>query len=360
MSDASTKQLLEMYMEEATAPLFLSGFFKSPARNFHNSEKVEIDVLRDDEDVAIVIQDLSVGARHNESTVYTNKGFTPPIYDEQGAVHAYDLIKRSPGENPFEDPQYNANAVREAFRIFRKLERKIRRALELQASQVLQTGALTLKDQTGTALFSLDFDAKATHLITVGTPWANDGATGDPLADLGNAAEAVRRDGKKRPDRLIFGKQALRRFLANAKVKAALDNRRFVLGEIRPAQASEDGASFRGLISVDHYEMEIWLYDGFYTDPQTGDHTPYVEDNNVIMLSSQGRLDLTFGRIPLIGARDPRAMPYLPSIRSPERGLDLTTNAWITQDSKHLMVSAGTRPLTIPTAIDTFARLTVA
>jgi hypothetical protein len=44
---------------------------------------------------------------------------------------------------------------------------------------------------------------------------------------------------------------------------------------------------------------------------------------------------------------------------SGDRGLDLTTNAWFTPDGEHLMVSAGTRPLTIPTAIDTFARLDV-
>jgi hypothetical protein len=44
---------------------------------------------------------------------------------------------------------------------------------------------------------------------------------------------------------------------------------------------------------------------------------------------------------------------------SSERGLDFTTNAWFTPDGRHLKVSAGTRPLTIPTAIDTFARLNV-
>ncbi len=37
--------------------------------------------------------------------------------------------------------------------------------------------------------------------------------------------------------------------------------------------------------------------------------------------------------------------------------IDMTTNAWFTPDNKHLKVSAGTRPLTIPTAIDTFGRI---
>jgi hypothetical protein len=53
-------------------------------------------------------------------------------------------------------------------------------------------------------------------------------------------------------------------------------------------------------------------------------------------------------------------MGYLPGrIASEGKGLDLTTNAWVSPDGKTVNVSAGTRPLTIPTAIDTFARLKI-
>lgn len=358
MSDASTIQLIDMYLEEASAPMFLSGFFRSPPQNFHTSEEIELDIQRDSEDVAIVITDLSMGPRNNEATVYTNKKFKPPIFDEQGHVSSYDMIKRQPGQNPFASPDYGANAVRQAFGIFRKLENKIRRAVELMASQVLQTGQLTLTDKAGTALYTLDFQAKATHMKTVTTTWATNGSAGTPLPDLGDLAGVVRRDGKLEPKRLVFGDSALQRFLANADVQKSLDVRRMEVGQIAP-QSRGQGATFQGWVWIGHYRFEIWTYDGWYKHPVTGVATPYVHPEHVIMLGD-GRLDLTFGAIPMIVPPDQRALPFLPPrISSAGGGIDLTTNAWVTPDGKHVMVSAGTRPMTIPTAIDTFARLKV-
>ena len=359
MSDESTIRMIELYNEEAEAPMFLAEFFKSPARNFHNTEEVEIDILRDDEDVAVVIQDLTVAPRSNQNNVFTNKLFVPPIYDEELAITAFNLIKRQPGVDPFQDPNFGANALREAFSGFAKLERKIRRAIELQASQVLQSGVLTLTDGAGNTLFSLDFSPKSTHFVTVAADWAADGTTGDPLADLESLSNVIRRDGKKRPDRLIFGADAMNRFLANPKVIEELNFRRAALIDMAPVDRG-NGATFRGTIRVGHYMMEMWMYDGFFSAPTTGTPTPYVGEDRVIMLSSDGRLDLTFGSIPLLASPESRALPFLPSqIRSTDRGMALTTNSWLTPNNKALMVSAGTRPLCIPTALDTFGALDV-
>ena len=359
MSDASTKHMITEYMEEASAPMFLSGFFQSPPRNFHTTEKIEIDVLRDEEEIAVVITDLSADARSNESTLYTNKGFTPPIFKEEGAINAYKLIKRRAGEDPFQDPDFGSNALDESFTIFRRLDRKIRRSVELMASQVLQTGKLTLIDNAGVELYALDFQPKSTHMVTTGTTWHTAGTSGDPLADLASLAEVVRRDGKKQPNKLLFGTSALSRFLANANVKERLDNRAMQLGSIAPESRGQ-GATFQGWVWIGHYKFEIWMYDGFYKHPQTGTLTPYIDTDNVIMTSDGARLDLSYGAIPRITGPEARALPFLPPrMSSSEAGLDLTTNAWITPNGETLMVSAGTRPLTIPTAIDTFGRLNV-
>lgn len=359
MSDASTTAMLEMYEEESEAPLFLAGHFQSPQENFHTTEKVEIDVLRDDEQIAIVVQDLTVSGRENESDVYVNKGFTPPIFDEVGTINAYNLIKRQPGQNPFQDPNYGAAATFEAFRIFRKLQKKIKRSVELMASQVLQTGQLTLTNAAGVALYTLNFQPKATHIATVTTTWAADGLTGNPLADLAALAQVVRRDGKKNPNKLIFGTTAMTRFLANADVKAKLDNRAMQLGQVAPTARGE-GATFMGWVFIGHYRFEMWMYDGFYRDPVSGNLTDYVHPEKVIMMSEGGRLDLSFGAIPIFTPPEARAMAFLPPrMSSSERGFDFTTNSWVTDDGKNLKVSAGTRPLTIPTAIDTYACLDI-
>ncbi len=366
MSDASNAKMLAMYEEQAEAPMFLAGLFRSPPQNFHRTEKVEIDILRDDEDIAIAVHDLSVGARANQSTLMTNKGYTPPILDEEGTITAYDQIKRQAGQDPYTDPDYAANATIQAFRLFSKLERKIRRTIELMASQVFQTGTVTLTDSAGVGIYTIDFQAKASHLVQCGVTagygavWAADGSTGTPLADLELMAKAVRRDGKIRPNKLIFGSSAMQKFLANADVKAKLDNRGMNLGQVAPESRGE-GATFQGWVWIGHYRFEMWMYDGFYRDPVTGNHTDYISPNNVVMTGDKARYDLSFGAIPLLRTPAQPAMGFLPPrMSSSKLGLDLSINAFFTPDGRQLKLQAGTRPLTIPTAIDTFARLTVA
>lgn len=359
MSDAGTRRMLSMYMDGITPTMFLASHFRTPPENFHRSEKVEIDVLRNEPRIAVPVPSINSGARMHESSKYVNKAYTPPIYDLETSISAYDKLQRRAGQDPFEDPDFLGAAASEAFRYMRELEGLIRRGIELQASQVFQTGVISLVDASGAVIYTLDFKPKATHLVTVTTTWALDGTSGDPIADLESLAEVVRRDGKHEPDRLIFGKSALARFLANSKVKDRLDNRRMELGLIDP-QMQGNGATFFGRVWVGQYLFEIWGYKETFIHPQTGNHTAYVDDDNVIMLSKTGRLDLTFGELPMFVQPEARAAQFLPPRMSmPTAGMDLQTNAWVTPDGKQLRLSAGTRALCIPTAIDTFGRLNV-
>ena len=358
MSDSSTKAMIEMHKEDTAAPLFLTGFFRSTPRNFHTTEEVELDIIREDEDVAIVVTDMSAGANLNEATRYTNKSFTPPVFKEAGVISAFSQIKRRAGQNPFEDPDFAANAAEEAMDVLHKIERKIHRSIELQASQVLQTGVVTLTDSTGTTRYTLNYGLKSSHFVNSAVPWAEDGSTGNPLGDVSDLADDVRRDGKKRPSRLVFGSSAFRRFLANADVKARLDNRSMQVGSVAPEVRGE-GATFQGWVWIGHYRFEMWTYDGFYKNPQSGDLVPFVADNSVIMLSDGARLDLSFGAIPSFLTPEQRVLDFLPArISNPERGMDISTASWMAQDGSALYVQAGTRPLCIPTAGDTFGCLT--
>ena len=183
MSTDLTIKMLDLYQQLTETPRFLSGFFTSPARNFHSSEEVEIDILREDEEVAVAVMDITAGARDNQATLLTNKRFKPPVFKEAGPISAYELPKRSPGQDPFQDPNYQANAMRAGVDIARRCEQKVRRAVELMASQCLQTGTLALKDEAGTSVFTMDFSPKTAHFPNAGVTWDGAGA-GDPIEDL--------------------------------------------------------------------------------------------------------------------------------------------------------------------------------
>lgn len=355
MSDAITKRMIAAYLQDRAPTLFLTGFFQTPPQNFHNSEEVEIDIMRGEEDVSVVIQDLSTGYRMNSADLYTNKSFKPPIHKEAAPINAFDLIKREFGQNPFENVDFQANATVRAFREFRKIENKIRRAVELQASQVLQTGTVTLTDSSGNSLYTIDYQPKNTHFVTTGTSWNAGG--NDPLGDLNSLGQTIRADGLTDPDTLIFGDTAWDLFINNADVQTRLELRRGMLGEVAP-EVRGSGANFMGYIWIGNYRYSMWTYTGRYKHPQTGVSTAYVEADKVIMMSSTGRLDGTFGAIPRIAPPDSRALPFIPPrMADAQGGMDLFTNAWLSADGEQLFVGAGARPLMIPTAIDTFGCL---
>ena len=88
----------------------------------------------------------------------------------------------------------------------------------------------------------------------------------------------------------------------------------------------------------------------------------YVSPEKVIVRSSTGRLDATFGAIPnigtLMGAQATNLLPEMPGrVSNGEGGMDLFTNVWLSPDGEQLFGGAGARPLMIPTAIDTYGCL---
>jgi hypothetical protein len=350
--------MLDAYSQVAPPTMFLSGFFKSPARNFHSSEEVEIDIVRSGREISIAIQSLAAGYRENSKDLYTNKSFKPPIHKESFSLDSATLIKRMPGQNPFESPNFRANAIVRMMEGMQEVDRKIRRSIELQSSQVLQTGVVTLVDSSGNEIFGIDYKPKATHFPTSALAWDAVGNT--KLADLEALADAINDDGLTEPTDAIFGADAWNAFIRDEGVQALLDNRRMVLGGVAPEK--RNGAKFMGMIELGSYRVNMWTYNGKYDDPQTSNVTRYISPEKVVMLDSEARLDATFGAIPNIGRElgitGAGVIPELPSrFSNVEGGMDLFTNAWITPDGENLFGGVGARPLMIPTAIDTFGCL---
>lgn len=355
MSGTTTKVMLAKYEQEADPTLFLSGQFQSPRENFHNSEEVEIDIIRSEEDVSIAIQDLSTGARLNSEDLYTNKGFKPPIHKEAGAINAHNLIKRMPGDDPFKSVDFMANAIARGVRLGKKLQRKILRAIELQSSQVMTTGTVTLIDENGAAIYTIDYKPKATHFPTAANAWNTANAT--IFADIQSLANVIRSDGLSNPDTIIMGEASYEALLQDTETKDRLDNRRIEGNGIVPLDRMGNGGIYRGVLEVGNYRYDLWTYGGRYKHPQTGVSTQYIPDDKVVIRASSGRMDATFGGIPRLTTDSRVPAPLTSRISVPGQMLDIQNNAYITPNGETLMMETGTRPLMIPTAIDTFGCL---
>lgn len=357
MSDNSTTLMLERFRLEAGVPGYFASMFRTGPRNIHTTEKVEIDVVREDEDIAVPVPNIASGYRANERDKFVNKGYTPPILKESFGITMFDTMKRQPGANPFDNPDFARAAGEQSFDGVRLLTNKVRRTVELMASQVMQTGAITLVDDAGLTVFSLDFGLRSSHKITT-TTWAADGSTGTPLADVSSAAQVIRKDGKRRANKLTFGNGAMQRFLANAKVQAALDKFKMNLGALSPGLRNED-STFYGYIWIDNYQYELWLLDSYYKHPQTGTLTPFMNDNKVVISCSGARMDLSWGLIPRIVPSDARAAQFMPSrLTALDAGMDLQLYSYIPADGESVVMNLGARPCTLPTEIDSYACLT--
>jgi len=359
MSNLDTKRMISAYTQKAKPSLFLSGFFQSPQENFHNTEEVEIDIERSDEDISIVIENMATGYRMNSADLSTNKGFIPPAYKEAIGLNSFELLNRMPGVNPFANNDFRANLILKFFKGMRKIEDKLRRSFEQQASQILQTGILTLKDDAGVDLYTLDFKPKATHFPTAGTAW---NAGGDVAGDINSVAEIIRDDGLEDPDQLIMGVDAFEAAIKNTDFKSRFDIRNITMGTISPMVPNGKGGNFRGTVEIGNYKYDIWTYGGRFKDPQTGLKVQYVDPASCIVRSSTARMDATFGAIPnigkLLGVQKTNLLPEMPGrVSNVEGGMDMFTNVWLSEDGENLFGGVGVRPLLIPTAIDTYGNI---
>jgi hypothetical protein len=127
-------------------------------------------------------------------------------------------------------------------------------------------------------------------------------------------------------------------------------------------QMKGGGGQYRGTIEIDNYRFDCWTYNGMYTHPNTGVATLFVPGDKVIMRASGGRLDATFGAIPnvaqLLGVQNVINIPELPGrLANTEGGMDMFVRTWLSPDGEQFFAGFGSRPLLIPTAIDTYGCL---
>lgn len=370
MAVDKTIQMLEPYVEQVDAPNHLTSLFTIPRGGIHDAFKVKVDVRRTTRGVAFPMKDPSAGYHMNTRQGYSSKELEPAAYKEGFSISADELMgDRAFGLDPFKEPGLMARAQDEMSRVVPNLNDLIRRGMEIQASQIMQTCALSLVDNTNAVVFAEDFAPKATHFANASIAWTTT-ATAVPFTDIRNMCDLNMRDGKTPPKRLHLNSVTLAELKATAEFIAAMDvNYRTYSGELfrlnsgaQPVHGmvggGKGGAIFRGVLEVANYLLDLWVYDGEYDHPYTGAATKYIADHKVI-IESGGRMDATFGRIHNFGT-DGRGDRFITNGRMTNKDLlmDMSVVAWVEPNGSAFSVGIGTRALLFPVAVDTFACLT--
>jgi len=356
MTTPATKKMIRAYYEQRPLKMFLQSLFQSPPENFHKSEKVEWEVERDGEEVAVAIKDYSTGYRNNTADEYTAKELVPPAYKESFRLHVYDQMKKQSGKVDTDDPDFQAAATAKSFKNYRRIEKKIRRAIELQCGQILTTGQLDLKDENGNTIYAIDFKPKAAHFFSAGTAW--NAASPTIEANIMTAAQLVRNNTGLDADEIIMDENSWVAAKNNADFMKIFDYRRADFGSLgeNGNKYANTGATYHGRIQIGAYWYSIYTYDKTYTDPETGNTSRFLPSAKCVVRASEGRLDLTFGYVPNFRPIASQALRFLPGrMSSRAQGMDMFPNAWLSLDGEAMFAGLASRPCAIPTAIDSFA-----
>lgn len=337
---------------------FLTSFYRPiEGSTGKTSDTVSWDIVRYQDLIAGTV-DKNTGANINKTERFSTKDIEPPTYNEAVAINSADLVNRLPGENPFSaaERSYTSRFITAANEALVEMDALISRSVEVQASQIFQTGELALE---GARPFAADFFPKASHFPSASTVWS-DATNAVPLDDLESLANQIKTDSRRRVMRAIFGRTALREFLATDQVTGRADIARFNLVNVDP-RLQDFGASRYGLVTTGAYDLEMWQYDDEFEPLAGGGNQTYVDDDKVILLpdyNQRGGLVVTSVIVPQILPPDPRVAAFISMPTRSRAGYDLVPNVWT--DSEGLTINAGfrTRVVLIPQEIDGFGCLT--
>jgi hypothetical protein len=242
---------------------------------------------------------------------------------------------------------------------FVEIEKRFNYQLEFQASQILQTGTVTLYDENGIAAYTISFQPKATHFPTVTTNWSD--ANSNPDADIISLCDVIRTDGQVSVKRLIFGEDALTNYLKNANTTDKFDTLNYNSGVFNPQEQNED-TDFLGDLLIGTKRIQCYLYKGTYKSPvlNAGTETPFVAKDKVIFLPSENSVNLDFRKkylmVPTIVGVSPDAQAYIPgSMNLGNRAY--TVNAYIDAEQDSLHIQLKNKQMLIPVSIDAFGCL---
>jgi hypothetical protein len=349
---------MQMFQQVRPSAGALTRTFKPvPGSTGRYVDDMTWDIVRDDNLIAGTLKKYS-GSHGNTGQLFTSKAVDFPDYGEHSRINLGELTNRLPGENPFAaaDTTFQTRLLQRIRMEMPTLVKKIERSIELQAAQILTTGALALP---GDEPFSMSFNAKGTHFPTTGTSWASL-STADPIGDLAALAKVIATDSDKRVTDAIFGCTAALNFINNANVKADSDLARHDTVGVAPTQFDDSGMSFFGRVTIGGYSIRLWQYDRRYTPFGGGAQTPFIPDDKVVLIPNMDVEDhgmvVVSAKEALLGP-DPRVAGLFRFPATAAGGFDLTPNAWSDAEGKVLNYGFRTRAILVPQAIDSFGCL---
>jgi hypothetical protein len=337
---------------------FLTSFFKVGPESFTDVDEVELDIIRNGEEIAPVVTNLSTGAVAIVEDTFTNKKVPFPVYALEAPVGIDQLMARQPGENAYQDRvDWFGRLARILVSRFTKMTAMLRRSIELQAAQIFQTGTLDLTNEDGKVAWRLNFNPNPDHFPTVITNWNDPDA--DIIGDIRTLSDTLRAHGQVDIKNLVMDDYSLEDFLSNKRVQADLKQDGLRLGALNPRLVGK-GAKYYGYIHVGSNLYDIWVYSATYNPFGSTETKKYLGDHKVLFLPAWEDLDFRriFGGIPK-GPLDGIFDQIIGGSKITIEGeYDFRTRVYYDVKPNTYTGEIKSRPICMPASIDRFGCLT--
>ena len=332
-----TKRLIDVYQERIRPKSFIRSFFPS---TFVPTKEVSIEVERGFEKIAVDVIRGSEG-NFNKFSRSTEKLWVPPMWREYFNATELDLYDRVLGSQGTDNSRLFTALLNSVADRIGMLQDKIERSKELLCAQVLQTGIIEITSDA-----NIDFNRKAASIVDLGAGSGGGyfAANSDVFAQLQTGCEFLRKVGKFGSFEFVavFGATAWNHFLANTKFLARQDLLNLRLDAVQMPVLNTTGGLFNGSITAGSYRVQLWTYPEFY-DNASGVSTPYIDDENVILIPPRPRFKFAHGIVPQL-VDEPGGM-------APQTGEWLYGEYLDKRKAKHDF-DVQTAGMPVPTAID--------
>jgi hypothetical protein len=308
----------------------------------HVSRYVDIDIQKGNRRIAAYVSPKLQGKTVRREGFATNS-YKAPYTKEKMVTEATMWDNRPMGMDMYEGAMSPAEKAEEQLgKDLGYLEERIVRLEEVQCSEAIQTGKVTV---SGEGLdYEIDFGMDPTHLPTLlGTAKWDDFTNSRPLQNMRDWADLIAQDSGLVAGDAILGKTAARNFLSNTNVRALLDNRRINMGQIDPRQLP-DGVRYWGFLQ--ELNLDLWEYTEWYYDEDAGIEVPMIDPDKVIMW-----------------ARGMRATRHYGAIQDLKAGINFVgsrfAKSWEKEDPSCRMIMVQSAPLCAPHQVDGLVCATV-
>lgn len=273
---------------------------------------------------------------------YEVRTYHTPLISPERVITNDTLAMKLLGESPYNSGvSPDERAAKIAANDLSELLDSIARRQEYMCARVKQDGRLTISGKG----FSESVDYGFTNIETCAQAdkWTS---SYDIILKLKTKAMLLRKAGVN-PNMLILGTNAAEALLDNTKITKLLDLRRVDLGEIRP-QELEDGVEYIGRLAMPGLFCDIYSYNEFYYDEDSGDSFPYLDTDCAILQSASESNTMLHGAVTYI---DDKTREYITEMN------EYVPQTWteINPPVKHISVSS--RPLPMPHDINGWAVL---